>query len=81
MNEPTDINMVDRKKNTNKNYKTNDICKIFDISKSTLYRWERDGVISNVSRDWRNWRIYSDGNYREIKKLISKKRYSFDPEI
>lgn len=56
-------------KNTN-NYKTKDICKLFDISKATLFRWESEGLISNVGRDWRNWRLYSDQNLKEIKKVI-----------
>jgi len=42
-----------------KKYKTKDVCKIFDISKATLFRWEKEGLISNVGRDWRNWRLYS----------------------
>jgi len=51
-------------------YKTRDICILFDISKATLFRWESEGLISNVGRDWRNWRLYSDHNLREIKKII-----------
>ncbi len=57
----------------NKKYYTKDICNIFDISKATLFRWESDGLISNVSRDWRNWRIYSDENIAEIKKIMRSK--------
>jgi DNA-binding transcriptional MerR regulator len=52
-------------------YKTKDICLLFDISKATLFRWESEGRISNVGRDWRNWRLYSDQNLKEIKKIIS----------
>jgi DNA-binding transcriptional MerR regulator len=52
-------------------YKTKDICLLFDISKATLFRWESEGLISNVGRDWRNWRLYSDQNLREIKRIVS----------
>ncbi|WP_168059371.1 MerR family transcriptional regulator [Candidatus Manganitrophus noduliformans] len=57
----------------NGKYKTKDICALFDISKATLFRWESEGRISNVGRDWRNWRLYSDQNIKEIKKIISRR--------
>jgi DNA-binding transcriptional MerR regulator len=53
-----------------KRYKTMDICKRFDISKATLFRWEKEGLISNVGRDWRNWRLYSEQNMKEIRKIM-----------
>jgi len=53
-----------------KQYKTRDICKLFDISKATLFRWEKEGLISNVGRDWRNWRLYSEHNMKEIRKIM-----------
>ncbi|MBI5180068.1 MAG: MerR family transcriptional regulator [Nitrospirae bacterium] len=56
-----------------KKYKTNEICDIFDISRATLFRWEEEGLISNVGRDWRNWRVYSEKNIKEIEDIIKKK--------
>jgi len=56
-----------------KRYKTRDICKIFDISKATLFRWEKEGLISNVGRDWRNWRLYSNQNLKEIRKIMQSR--------
>jgi DNA-binding transcriptional MerR regulator len=53
-------------------YKAKQICDTFDISKATLFRWERQGLISGVGRDWRNWRIYSEKNCREIERLIRR---------
>jgi DNA-binding transcriptional MerR regulator len=58
------------KTKTKPKYKTQDICRLFDISKATLFRWEREGLISNVSRDWRNWRLYDDKNVQEIKTIM-----------
>ena len=54
-------------------YKPKDICGRFDISKATLFRWEREGLITRVGRDWRNWRLYSDNNIQQIKKLMQKR--------
>lgn len=56
-----------------KRYKTNEICDIFDISRATLFRWEEEGLISDVGRDWRNWRIYNQKNIKEIEDIIRKK--------
>ncbi len=58
---------------TKKIYKTDAICHLFDISKATLFRWEREGLISPVGRDWRNWRRYSDQNLKEIRRIINNK--------
>jgi len=56
-----------------KRYKTQDICKQFDISKATLFRWEKEGLISNVGRDWRNWRLYSEQNMKEIRRIMQSR--------
>jgi DNA-binding transcriptional MerR regulator len=53
-----------------KRYKTVEVCKLFDISKATLFRWERAGLISGPPRDWRNWRVYTPRNIKEIEEII-----------
>lgn len=63
--------MVKRK--NPKIYKTKEICDRFDISRATLFRWESDGLLTGVGRDWRGWRLYSEGNLREIEKIIRSK--------
>ena len=55
-------------------FKTNEVCDLFDISKATLFRWERDGVIAGPARDWRNWRLYTKKNVDEIKKIIRTRK-------
>ncbi len=62
--------MKNSRKVQKKGLKTVEICEMFDISKSTLFRWEKEGLISNIGRDWRNWRVYSQTNLNEIKKII-----------
>ena len=56
-----------------KRYKTKDICDLFDISKATLFRWEKEGLITSTGRDWRNWRVYSEKTIEEIKRIIKKR--------
>ncbi len=63
--------MVTRK--SVKKYKTNEICNRFDISRATLFRWESEGLLTGVERDWRGWRVYSESNLKEIEKIIRSK--------
>jgi DNA-binding transcriptional MerR regulator len=67
--------MVTRKgpKKYKAKYKTNEICNRFDISRATLFRWESEGLLNGVERDWRGWRIYNDGNLKSIEKIIKGK--------
>ena len=53
-----------------KRYRTYQVCKLYDVSRATLFRWEREGLITEPPRDWRNWRTYTAQNIREIKRLI-----------
>jgi hypothetical protein len=54
-------------------YKTKEICDRFDISRATLFRWESEGVLPGVGRDWRGWRIYNENNLKVIEKIIRGK--------
>lgn len=63
--------------NSKKRYKTNEVCKLFDVSRATLFRWEREGRISGPQRDWRNWRIYTTQNIKEIKRIIETRSEVF----
>lgn len=52
------------------------ICKMFDISKSTLFRWEREGHIPPARRDWQGYRQYTSEHVqallkRRVAKLMS----------
>lgn len=58
-----------------KRFKTIEVCKLFDVSKATLFRWEREGLISGPARDWRNWRMYTAQNIKEIKQIIRTRNH------
>lgn len=57
-----------------RNYKTSEICSRFDISRATLFRWESEGLLPGVSRDWRGWRVYNEANLRAIEKIMKSKK-------
>ncbi|HLE41908.1 MAG TPA: MerR family transcriptional regulator [Nitrospirota bacterium] len=63
--------MVTRK--NPKKYKTQEICDRFDISRATLFRWESEGLLLAVERDWRGWRVYNESNLKHIEKIIKGK--------
>jgi DNA-binding transcriptional MerR regulator len=58
---------------TLKKYKTNEICSRFDISRATLFRWESEGMLTGVERDWRGWRVYNENNLRDIERIMRSK--------
>ena len=66
--------MVTRK--SLKKYKTKEICDRFDISRATLFRWESEGLLVGVGRDWRGWRVYDERNLKNIEKIMKSKNAS-----
>jgi len=55
-------------------YSSKEVCEELQISKSTLFKWEREGLITKVRRDWRGWRLYDERNLEEIKVNIEKQK-------
>lgn len=53
-----------------KSYSSNEVCKMFQISKSVLFKLERLGLITRVHRDWRNRRRYNRNDIEEIRRNI-----------
>lgn len=41
-------------------YRTAEVCRMVGISRTTLFRWLREGIVSDVEyRDWRGWRLFT----------------------
>ncbi len=41
-------------------YRTAEVCRIVGISRNTLFKWLKEGVLSDVEyRDWRGWRLFT----------------------
>ena len=51
------------------------VCKRFGISKSTLFRWEADGLIPVPDRDLRGERRYTQAHCEAIARIIQKRRH------
>ena len=60
-------------------YSTAEICEMFGISKSTLFRWEREGLLPPISRDLSGQRLYTQKHLNAISERQKKqlgKRYA-----
>ena len=56
-------------------YRLQDILQKIDRNKTTLIRWEEEGLIPKAKRDSRGWRCYSKKEVDEIIDLVQKTNY------
>jgi predicted site-specific integrase-resolvase len=49
-------------------YRTAEFCRMVGISRNTLFRWLKEGMISDVDyRDWRGWRLFTTAQLETIR--------------
>jgi predicted site-specific integrase-resolvase len=49
-------------------YRTAEVCRMVGISRNTLFRWLKEGIISDVEyRDWRGWRLFTAAQVETIR--------------
>ncbi|MFT5387672.1 MAG: DNA-binding transcriptional MerR regulator [Lysobacterales bacterium] len=46
-----------------------EVADIVGISPKTIVRWEKVGKVRKANRDWRGWRVYSEGDLNDIKQF------------
>ena len=56
-----------------RSYSTAEICEMFNISKSTLFRWEREGLLPSIPRDISGQRKYGPEHLRLISERQKEK--------
>lgn len=49
------------------------ICKATGLSKSTIIRYEEEGILPAAKRDGREWRFYTSSDRDEIVKILKEK--------
>ena len=54
---------------------TIEVCEMFDISKTTLFRWEREGKLGHIRRDERDRRVFTRQNLEKVCYQKIRKRY------
>lgn len=57
-------------------YSTKEIANITGLDRSTLFRWEKAGMIPKAGRDHNNYRRYSEELLQEILRLSGKRRHA-----
>ena len=49
-------------------YRTAEVCRIVGICRNTLFKWLKEGVLSDVEyRDWRGWRLFAAAHLETLK--------------
>ena len=59
----------------NKIYRLKDIQDKIDRDKTTLIRWEKEGLIPKAKRDSRGWRYYNRDQVNNIVNMILSSDY------
>ena len=49
-------------------YRTAEVCMKAGISRATLFRWLKTGVLKKTYRDRRGWRMYTEADLNAVKK-------------
>jgi DNA-binding transcriptional MerR regulator len=54
-------------------FQTTEACRLTGISRSTLIRWQKAGIIENeIHRDRRGWRVFTNADIEKIKEAAGK---------
>lgn len=53
----------------NQRFTITEVASMLGVSTKTLARWEKVGKIRRSKRDWRGWRVYEEGDVRQIKEF------------
>lgn len=58
-------------------YRTAEVCRMAGISRNTLFRWVKEGiVIEPTRRDWRGWRLFTQD---QVDRLMAKTNQTSEP--
>ena len=54
-------------------YRTAEVCQIVGISRSTFFRWLRQGAFTDVSNvDRRGWRLFTEDDLARLKAEVNQ---------
>jgi len=48
-------------------YGTSETCKKIGISRATLFRWLKEGILEKSYRDRRGWRLFTEDDLNKIR--------------
>jgi predicted site-specific integrase-resolvase len=54
-------------------YRTAEVCRIVGISRNTLFKWLKEGVLSDIEyRDCRGWRLFTEAQLETIERKTNR---------
>ncbi len=53
-------------------YRTSEVCTEVGISRATLFRWIREGILKKSRRDRRGWRLFTEDELKKLKAEINQ---------
>ena len=53
-------------------YRTSEACRKIGISRATLFRWLKEGVLEEMHRDRRGWRMFTEDDLNKIRAEAKK---------
>ena len=54
-------------------YRTADVCRMVGISRTTLFRWLKEGIFSEAEhRDRRGWRLFTGDEVDKLKAEVNR---------
>ena len=77
VNHQKKVSYMSAKMGSQKYYRTNEMCHLANISRSTFLRWIKDGMIKDAERrDRRGWRLFTQDEVNRI--IIEASRFEKD---
>ena len=61
-----------REINGQRYYETSEVCQKAGISRPTLFRWLKRGILHRLHRDRRGWRLFTEDDLRKIQAEANK---------
>ena len=61
-----------RKINGQLYYGTSEVCQKVGVSRATLFRWLRQGILNTIYTDRRGWRIFTDDDLNKIHAEVNR---------
>ena len=61
-----------REINGQRYYETSEVCQKAGISRPTLFRWLKRGILHRLHRDRKGWRLFTEDDLRKIQAEANK---------
>ena len=59
-------------------YRTAEVCRLVGISKTTLFRWLKEGIFREAEhRDRRGWRLFTEDEIDRLKMEVNRIRKNY----